>query len=741
MKTTTKNRDPVENSNNECCALCKLDEDSPDKYGEKITSKKDKITVHYFCLLMASGIYQRGEENEGICGFLLDDIKREIRRSARLTCHCCKKKGASIGCYVRSCRKTVHFPCGKQQQFNFQFTGEFPSYCKQHSPKQSASCDASLPQSCSVCLEHLEPVLSFSVLKCPSCLNSWFHRDCVQRQAHSAGMFFFKCTLCNNKEQFQEEMLRMGIYIPERDASWELEENAFGELLQVYQHCDAVKCISDSGRSSSSKKGWFELLRCKLCGSRGTHRKCSSLELHCSTWVCDDCSATVDGTASLPSPRRLDAQESGEQRRGSKRHTPSLHPALVCKRPSLSGSTPAEMLQALASQLLQQPPSSPSPSPSTRSIRRTNPKPIRRSIPSPSPAPVPIEVLVSRDQVLRAALELVKSSQFSPDKPLCVRFTGIQRTLSPRKPDAGDTRCFLRLLVRHIKRLTLFEGPEGVKNLSLDSQALREDLYYDVGCLLSLSLVHGGPPLGFFSKALYQCLFNYPRDSPLSLDDMGDTRFARKVREIEGSRTVEELREAMQAAAEYLEVAGCMRAVSSLADKQALLEDVVSFHLITRMQLPFQRFREGLKTLGVFQQVQMFPEVFFKVFCGPSEKLNADTVFSLFTVVFSDNQNLSRKETVVVTFWRHFLLECEEGRCASSLEDVLVFSTAAEEVPAAGFHPTPSVAFLHPLEPAGAFPTSTPSANCLYLPVVPTYETFKKHMEYSICQLAIMQIM
>lgn len=44
---------------------------------------------------------------------------------------------------------------------------------------------------------------------------------------------------------------------------------------------------------------WFELLRCKLCGSRGTHRKCSSLELHCSTWVCDDCSATVDGTGSL----------------------------------------------------------------------------------------------------------------------------------------------------------------------------------------------------------------------------------------------------------------------------------------------------------------------------------------------------------------------------------------------------------------------------------------------------------
>lgn len=40
---------------------------------------------------------------------------------------------------------------------------------------------------------------------------------CVsQRQAHSAGLFFFRCTLCSNKENFQEEMLRMGIFIPER---------------------------------------------------------------------------------------------------------------------------------------------------------------------------------------------------------------------------------------------------------------------------------------------------------------------------------------------------------------------------------------------------------------------------------------------------------------------------------------------------------------------------------------------
>lgn len=33
---------------------------------------------------MSCGICQRGEENEGVSGFLVDDIKQEIRRSARL---------------------------------------------------------------------------------------------------------------------------------------------------------------------------------------------------------------------------------------------------------------------------------------------------------------------------------------------------------------------------------------------------------------------------------------------------------------------------------------------------------------------------------------------------------------------------------------------------------------------------------------------------------------------------------
>lgn len=50
----------------------------------------------------------------------------------------------------------------------------------------------------------------------------------------------------------------------------------------------------------------------------------------------------------------------------------------------------------------------------------------------------------------------------------------------------------------------------------------------------------------------------------------------------------EELRAAAATCRTYLDLAGCS-SVSSLEQKEALVEDLVSFTLITRMQLPLQR--------------------------------------------------------------------------------------------------------------------------------------------------------
>ncbi|XP_051578976.1 G2/M phase-specific E3 ubiquitin-protein ligase-like [Myxocyprinus asiaticus] len=685
------------------CDLCKRSDNSPKKYGEKITLEKHNLTVHYFCLLVSSGVFQRGEEDEGILGFLVDDIKKEIRRSSRLKCTHCKKNGASVGCYIKSCRQVVHFPCGIEQEFIFQFTDSFPSYCKKHAPTQTCASSPSLPLSCSVCLEPIEPILSFNVLKCPACHGSWFHRDCVQQNAYSAAMFFFKCTLCNNKDQFQQEMLRMGIYIPERDASWELEENAFGELLQVYQHCDAAKCRFSGGRTQSSQSGLFEIILCKFCGSSGTHRKCSNLRLYDTDWSCADCKAAVEGKKSVPLPNYATSPLAKRQERKRLLQSISdLHSSLITKRQCVS-ATSHEILMDLAYQISQQ---------------------------------QSTEVLVGDDdyEVQEAALRVLRQSDFNPRYTLSVKFSKDKLNSKVR-----NQHLFLKRLIQNLQMSEIFEGPEGAKNLVLNSKALRDDLYFEVGSLLALSLVHGGPPVGFFSPALYHSLFHYPTNYRPALEDLGDTALAHKIRRIAGANTMKELKYAMHSASQYLEAAGCWRNISKLSEKNMLVEDVLNFYLIIRVQMPLQRFREGLRTLGLFERVQMCAESFYSVFCGPVERLTAESVMELFTAQFSEEKEQQAKENTTLSFWKQYLHECEDGRCAASLEDVLTFATATDVVPSIGFNPALSLSFLNSPDPSCAFPQSNCDTNHLILPILASYEIFKKHLDYTVCQFSVMQ--
>uniref|UniRef100_H3CA88 G2/M-phase specific E3 ubiquitin protein ligase n=1 Tax=Tetraodon nigroviridis TaxID=99883 RepID=H3CA88_TETNG len=685
------------------CALCLLGDDDPAVFGEKVVLRDHGFSIHYFCLLMSCGVYQRGEEDEGVFGFLVDDIKREIRRSARLTCCLCKMKGASVGCNVKSCRKTVHFPCSRKMGFISQFTGLFPSYCPDHCPAQTlcVSSELSLPQSCSICLDAIQPVLGHALLKCPCCHSSWFHRDCVQHQAHSAGLFFFRCTLCNNKERFQAEMLRMGIFIPERDASWELEADAYSDLLEVYRRCDAEECLCSHGRAHSAKTGWFEVIRCRLCGSRGTHRRCSRLRAGTRAWACTDCTQATDGKG-LPHPAASSSAElsfvspPGHTSSGQPEEKPAGQ--VSAERPSTHQlqETSEDILRALARQL----------------------------------RPLGVQLEVGGAQALAAGLELVRRSDFDPAHTLNVSFKDVRQTSFPSSHLGGEAarQHFLELLMQQIQDSEVFEGPDGCRNLALDSRALRDDLYYDVGCLLALCLVHRGPPVSFFSPALYQCLFNYPANQPLAVGHMTpSTYFTCHVNKVAEAESVEELKAAAGACGAYLELAGCS-AVSSLQEKEALVEDLVTFALITRMQLPLQRFREGLRTLGVFDQVQLSPATFFSVFCRVSAQLTAPTLSRFFTVNFSEDQERLAKEMSIVSFWRHLLLECEAGRSSVSLQDLLHFATGAREPPASGFLPPPSISFLHP----AASSQRELGSKHLLLPVTSSYQAFKGSMEQAV---------
>ncbi|XP_035719281.1 uncharacterized protein LOC118440409 isoform X5 [Vespa mandarinia] len=288
----------AENHNLKVCCFCGLTEDNELEFGK--FHEYHGIVTHYYCLLLSSNMEQKGNDNEGILGFLVEDIQKELRRGKRLICSYCKKNGATLGCCNTRCKRIFHFPCGLRAGTLHQFFGEFRSYCINHRPKQKIDekkrkvIKENTDILCCICYDNVNPKNFIGTLWAPCCKkDAWFHRKCVQQLAMNAG-YFFKCPLCNNKKEFQKAMLEYGIFIPSQDASWELEPNAFQELLYRHDRCDAVTCLCPKGRNYTSMNAKWELALCRTCGSQGIHMACGQLKWANPVWSCDECISILD---------------------------------------------------------------------------------------------------------------------------------------------------------------------------------------------------------------------------------------------------------------------------------------------------------------------------------------------------------------------------------------------------------------------------------------------------------------
>jgi len=249
--------------------------------------------AHHFCLMFSSGLEQKGEEEEGIKGFMPDDVIKEWKRGGFLKCTYCKQKYATVGCVGSGCRKCYHLPCGIENGSLQQFFGGFSSFCSDHRPSQKPvrKPGKKSDKDCGICLDTLSKMKNDNLWT--PCCGGWFHRDCVNRMASTAGMHFFKCPLCNNTEEFTQEMLNFGIYIPDQDAKWETEGAAFSDLLQRPNSCDAEICLCPGGREMDEVDTDWETSICVCCGSQGVHIKCGNLNYDRPRWKCDTCRSVV----------------------------------------------------------------------------------------------------------------------------------------------------------------------------------------------------------------------------------------------------------------------------------------------------------------------------------------------------------------------------------------------------------------------------------------------------------------
>ncbi|XP_014020131.2 uncharacterized protein phf11 isoform X2 [Salmo salar] len=122
------------------CVLCKGSE-------ENLTtgplSTKDSVTAHQNCLLYSSGIIcQNSPELDDLFGFTVKDVQNEMRRGNRLICYRCKRKGATVGCEVKCCQKSYHYPCAvgdRAHNVEDRIAGKYTVYCQKHNPELAAS--------------------------------------------------------------------------------------------------------------------------------------------------------------------------------------------------------------------------------------------------------------------------------------------------------------------------------------------------------------------------------------------------------------------------------------------------------------------------------------------------------------------------------------------------------------------------------------------------------------------------
>lgn len=73
-------------------------------------------------------------------------------------------------------------------------------------------------------------------------------------------------------------------------------------------------------------------------------------------------------------------------------------------------------------------------------------------------------ILVKNDEVVEAALQTLRQSDFNPCHSLAVSFSRIKTSQW-----VGSQHRFLSVLLQKLQTTSIFEGPTGVKNLALNS--------------------------------------------------------------------------------------------------------------------------------------------------------------------------------------------------------------------------------------------------------------------------------
>ncbi|XP_030594559.1 G2/M phase-specific E3 ubiquitin-protein ligase-like isoform X1 [Archocentrus centrarchus] len=287
---------------------------------------------------------------------------------------------------------------------------------------------------------------------------------------------------------------------------------------------------------------------------------------------------------------------------------------------------------------------------------------------------------------------------------------------------------FLTLLMKHLKDRPIFDGPEGHRFLVYNANAVREDEYFLAGQMIAVSVVHGGPGPHFLSEDLVQYLAGQPSFKP-TVNLITDEEIGKALREIENAATLDALQECIMRHSTMLQTAGCLRHVAAVDEKTEIVANYLQWYIFDRNSSVIDRLKDGLSALQFLTALQQHPTLLTPVLCHCEKRLTAFELERLFKPQLSPSgSNRRLKESQTLACWADYLLDCEEGEAAVSVEDILMFATGLTSLPPSGLEPLPQIEFLDDVP----LPMANTCSNLLKLPFLDSYSVFKSQMDFGI---------
>ncbi|XP_073340316.1 G2/M phase-specific E3 ubiquitin-protein ligase-like [Pagrus major] len=335
---------------------------------------------------------------------------------------------------------------------------------------------------------------------------------------------------------------------------------------------------------------------------------------------------------------------------------------------------------------------------------------------------------IIRRSVWDGASRAMGRSNFSPEKKVDVKFTDDYGISEGAVDNGGPTREFFRLCLHEIKdKIGIFEGPPNAKVLTCNSKAMKDNGYFYAGQIMAMSIAHGGQSPCFLSELLYECLQKGPDNVKVRTEHITDEETRSLVQSILQAETESQLQDAVSQAASLISLAGHNVHIT-LQNKQETASDLAHWYVLQRTRAPFERFRDGLMSLGVLDALQRYPLQVKCLFVKVEKSLTAADVENLFLIIHSERgSNAFQEECRTLAFWQDYLQDAEFENDVS-LGDILVFFTGCDSVPALGFSPKPSLEFIT----HSRFPLANTCENILRIPVNAVYTAFKSDMDFAI---------